>query len=205
MKQGTTPRRVRRKARILIFIYGFLSFFTVSMILVPASASGVDAVFLVLSALLIWKVIKWFRAIRMANQFPQYVHALHMSGSSTVQDLSARLKQPVKHVVRNMKTMARLGLLPEVAFSQDGAFTTLGSPNQSFDQLRAELLQRELEQKQQEEAARAREAAERSRAPQAVKFASVRCESCGAKNRVARGDSVDCPYCGALVKAKGEG
>ncbi len=202
MKQAVSQRQVRRKARWRIPLYGLLTFLFIGPFL-RSSSRMLQSSFILwlgLIALVVWKLIKWVRALKVADLFPRYVHGLDTTLSRRTADLAARLGQPQEQVIRNVKAMSRLGLLPEVAITRDGEFALMGADHQPLAQWQQEIRLREevamvraRAEREREEADLLREAL-RERASR-----SARCLGCGAPVKVTQGRPAPCPYCGTWM------
>lgn len=202
MKKAVSQRTVRRKARFRVPLYGFFSFSLIGSIL--SSTRGLAPAgmlfMLFITALVVWKLLKWLRALRMATLFPQYVHALESTRSGRTRDLAAALGQSQGKVMRNLRSMARLGLLPEIAITRDGAFALMGADHQPFSEWRDEMRKREEDMAARALLLRQQEEADLARKERIAAMAKgARCSGCGAQVRVTRGRPNPCPYCGTLM------
>lgn len=194
MGAAQSRRQVRRKAKTRIALYGFFAFSLSTPFFSGGAFRTPLQTLLMMSALvgfLWWKTYFWAQVLFTMRFYPDYVHALNRAQDGSTAGLATSLGFSKNRVRRDVRLLSRVGLLPQVLMSRTGDFTLTGQGGVGYVYLQQGLAYQE----------KARHETEHAQGPLSDKqqMLGVKCQGCGAQNRVARGHAVACPYCGSLV------
>mgnify|MGYP000849566810 CR=1 FL=1 len=179
-----TLKKLRKKTITRIALYGLLLW----------GAFSTSAPLLII-LLVLYKIYQWAQNYLAVKEFPRFLNEIKGLEVGNTKQIAGRLKISQQALIRRVKRMTKLGLLPEAAVQKDGDFVLLSPGSHPIKYWLMEGQEGAWPDRPQRQPETETETTTDSY--------PMKCTSCGAENMVSVGRTTRCPYCGTGLRRDG--
>lgn len=166
---------------IAVLFWGFCDIMNIVVPIEGMSPIGFEIFLLLMTAFNVWLIIKARERKNMRLEFKKYVAQLSIDASGDLQNIAAATNTSVDVVKKNLDFMIKKKFFP----------------NAYIDLNENRLVLPAMQQKAQEQSTYTNDS------PQtAIEYVTCNCPSCGGINKIEKGKTVECDFCGSPLTGK---